>query len=110
MRAKIILFLTIVSYTSVFAQSFTITGRVIDNDTEEGVPFCNIYIDGKGIGTTSDFDGFYTLKLEQIYDSISVSALGYDNQRKTMLNQAEQTMNFRMFSTVGCDAAMTKPT
>lgn len=98
MRVKIILFLILVSSVSVFAQSFTITGRVVDNDTEEGVPFCNVFIEGKGIGATSDFDGFYTLKLNTLYDSISVSALGYTDSRKPMLNQKEQTINFRLFS------------
>ena len=84
--------------TTALAQPFTITGRVIDNDTEEGIPFCNIFIEGEGIGTTSDFDGYYTLVLEQYYDSLSVSALGYNNVKTTILRQATQTVNFSLYS------------
>ena len=79
MRANLIISLILLITSTAFAQTFTITGRVIDNDTEEGVPFCNIYIDGEGIGVVSDFDGYYTLTLEKFYDSLAVSALGYDN-------------------------------
>ena len=89
-------FLAIAS--SILAQPFTITGRVIDNDTEEGVPFCNIYIEGEGIGTTSDFDGYYTLILEQYYDLLSVSALGYENTTQSISKQATQTINFSLKS------------
>jgi hypothetical protein len=96
MKFKLIFFWLLIVQISAIAQSFTITGRVIDNDTEEGVPFCNIYIAGESIGTTSDFDGFYTLKLDKYFERITVSALGYAIQNQPMLNQAEQTIDFRL--------------
>lgn len=96
MKFKLIFFWLIAVQISAIAQSFTITGRVIDNDTEEGVPFCNVYIAGETIGTTTDFDGFYTLKLDKYFERITVSALGYTIQNQPMLNQAEQTLNFRL--------------
>ena len=96
MKLKLIFFWLIAVQISAIAQSFTITGRVIDNDTEEGVPFCNVYIAGETIGTTTDFDGFYTLKLDKYFERITVSALGYTIQNQPMLNQAEQSLNFRL--------------
>ena len=96
MKAKLIFYLLLMMPFAASAQLFTITGRVIDNDTEEGVPFCNIYIAGETIGTTSDFDGYYTFKLKKYFEIITVSALGYKLTSKPMANQAEQTMNFRL--------------
>jgi hypothetical protein len=98
MKFKLIFFWLFAVQFSVIAQSFTITGRVIDNDTEEGIPFCNVYIAGETIGTTTDFDGLYTFKLDKYFENITVSALGYELISKPMLNQAEQTMNFRLMS------------
>ncbi len=83
---------------SALAQPFVISGRIIDNDTEEGVPFCNVYIEGETIGVSTDFDGFYTLTLEKYFDKITISALGYEIQSKPILRQVTQTIDFRMVS------------
>lgn len=47
------------------AQQGALQGKVIDKDTKEPVPFANIILDNNGTrvgGTTSDFDGNYTIK------------------------------------------------
>ncbi|MEM1319177.1 MAG: DUF5686 family protein [Bacteroidota bacterium] len=80
------------------AQTVTITGQVIDNDTEEGVPFCNVYFEGTTIGTSSDVDGYYTLTTATPGDSLSVSAVGYRTMSKVMANGAEIKINFRLSS------------
>jgi outer membrane receptor protein involved in Fe transport len=49
----------------VFAQSGTLKGKVIDKETKEPIPFANIIVEMGGTragGTTSDFDGNYTIK------------------------------------------------
>ena len=49
----------------VFAQSGTLKGKVIDKETKEPVPFASIIVEMGGTqagGTTSDFDGNYTIK------------------------------------------------
>lgn len=49
----------------VFSQSGTLRGKVIDKDTKEPIPFVNIIVELGGTqagGTTSDFDGNYTIK------------------------------------------------
>ncbi len=45
-------------------QPCSISGRVVDNDTGEGLPFCNVYVDVQGTprGTQTDFDGLFTIK------------------------------------------------
>ena len=50
---------------SVFAQSGSLSGKVLDKDTKEPVPFVNIIIELGGTqagGASSDFDGKYTIK------------------------------------------------
>ena len=50
---------------SVFAQSGSLSGKVLDKDTKEPIPFVNIIIELGGTqsgGTSSDFDGKYTIK------------------------------------------------
>jgi hypothetical protein len=46
---------------SLFAQTVQIKGRVTDAETADGMPFVNVYFKGTSIGTTTDFDGYYTL-------------------------------------------------
>ncbi|MDY0101697.1 MAG: TonB-dependent receptor [Lentimicrobium sp.] len=50
---------------SVFAQSGSLSGKVIDKDTKEPIPFVNIIVELGGTqagGSSSDFDGKYTIK------------------------------------------------
>ena len=49
----------------VFSQSGTLKGKIIDKDTKEPIPFANIVVElggGQIGGSTSDFDGNYTIK------------------------------------------------
>ncbi|MGJ8548919.1 TonB-dependent receptor [Winogradskyella wichelsiae] len=66
-----------------FAQETgTITGKLTDKDfNNEPLPFANVIVKGTTIGTTSDFDGSYTLEnLETGSHTISYSFVGYDTQ------------------------------
>ncbi len=57
--------LVLIASLSVFSQSGTLRGKVIDKTTKEPIPFVNIIVELGGTqagGTTSDFDGNYTIK------------------------------------------------
>ncbi|PKP03083.1 MAG: hypothetical protein CVU14_02425 [Bacteroidetes bacterium HGW-Bacteroidetes-9] len=57
--------LVLIASLSVFSQSGTLKGKVIDKKTKEPIPFVNIIVELGGTqagGTTSDFDGNYTIK------------------------------------------------
>ncbi len=57
--------LVLIASLSVFSQSGTLKGKVIDKTTKEAIPFVNIIVELGGTqsgGTTSDFDGNYTIK------------------------------------------------
>ncbi|MFK7798307.1 MAG: DUF5686 family protein [Aureispira sp.] len=86
--------------TALYAQGITITGSVIDDDTEEAMPFCNVYVLGTNNGVTTDIDGNYTLLLQPDQgDSIATNSLGYNNVTKAIdKSKSEQVINFRMRS------------
>jgi TonB-linked SusC/RagA family outer membrane protein len=70
------------SFNNVFAQtSRIIKGHVVDQSTEEAIPFANIVeIDSKARfvnGTVSDINGNYVIKVANINDSIQISIIGY---------------------------------
>ena len=53
--------------TSTFAQTeVTITGKVIDDLSQEPIPFANVYLKGTTRGVTSDFDGKFLFKTERL--------------------------------------------
>ncbi|MGI9551735.1 MAG: TonB-dependent receptor, partial [Aurantibacter sp.] len=64
--------------TFAFAQT-TVTGTVVD-DSSEPVPGANIVIIGKAIGTTSDFDGNFTLETdEEPPFQLRITSIGYSD-------------------------------
>ncbi len=80
------------------AQGITVSGRVVDADTKEGLPFSSVYFEGTTIGTSTDIDGYYELSSETPYDSITVSAIGYDKVSKLIRGDTAQTINFFLSS------------
>ncbi len=60
----------------------SIKGQVLDKATKKPLPFVTIAIMDRNIGTISNFDGFFSLKLNPQYlnSSITVSHLGYKSQ------------------------------
>ena len=71
-------FLILLSFFSFFGLSAqtTITGKVTDTNTGESLIGATI-VYGKGMGTATDFDGNYSLELQQGERSIQVSYVGY---------------------------------
>lgn len=63
-------------------QTKTIKGRIVDNNTQAGIAYTNIGIEGTFYGTASDADGFFELKLPDEFQdqTLFVSAVGYENQ------------------------------
>jgi len=58
---------------------FVIKGRVIDKTNFDPLPYSSIYLAGKGIGTVSNNDGQFLLKLNSKYlkDTLSITCIGY---------------------------------
>lgn len=69
--------------TTLKAQNRTIKGKVIDAETAEGIPFANVYPkNNPSKGTTTDFEGYYSITYDQLEDSLVVSYIGYVTKLK----------------------------
>ncbi|MGK0307272.1 MAG: TonB-dependent receptor [Urechidicola sp.] len=74
------LFLLLLTTVFAFAQNKgTVTGKVLDLEmNDEPMPFANVYIKGTEIGSTTDFDGFYTINTLPGTYSLVFSFIGYE--------------------------------
>lgn len=70
------------------SQGIEIKGVVIDEDTGEPIPFCNIVSENKQYGAVSDFDGVFSLTLTEMPDvselQFIVSTILYDTANITI--------------------------
>ncbi len=104
----LLILLPILIITTVFSQSGTMKGVVIDKDTGEAIPFSNVvlYVDSIVYGGgTSDFDGKYiiepispgnyNLQITYLgYETIQVSEIQIKNEQKE-LDEYNQSLFFR---------------
>ncbi len=78
------------------AQPTTISGRVTDATTMDAIAFANVYFKGTTTGTTTDFNGFFSIVTEDATDSLTVSFVGYKASTKPVVKNEEQIINFRL--------------
>ena len=79
-RYIITLFLVLGSTLSALAQKeLTITGRVTDANGEEVIGASVIVKDSKGLGTITNFNGEYTIKVQE-YRTLQFSYIGFKTQ------------------------------
>ncbi len=70
--------------------NITLTGKVIDQETRETLPYVAIMVKGTNNGTLTNVDGYFTLiKVPSDTSTISVSYLGY-NKKEIFLNPESQ--------------------
>ncbi|KAA5827680.1 outer membrane beta-barrel protein [Algibacter amylolyticus] len=79
---KLLLVLTLLTTVFSYAQTGSIKGKLTDKEyNNEPLAFANVIVKGTTTGTTSDFDGFYTLNNLEAKDYILiVSFVGYQTQ------------------------------
>lgn len=61
-KLQLLMAMLVLLYTSAFAQTRTITGRVTD-EKGDAIPFASIKIKGSKIGTTADENGFFRINV-----------------------------------------------
>lgn len=80
MRTLLLLFFLMGSYIG-FSQ--TITGVVVDSETQMPLPGANVIETGTTHGTVTDFDGNFKLDVRSKSGSITISYIGYESERVT---------------------------
>lgn len=80
LRLSFFVLLCVTSQAWLSAQNTTVKGQVLDAETGEALPFVNVIFHNTRIGTTTDFDGMFTLSTAEKVDSVSISYIGYQKQ------------------------------
>lgn len=77
-----------------FAQNGTISGKIMDGEFNDVLPFANVAIKGTTIGSTSDFEGAYRMEVEPGTYTLTFSFLGYTTQEITgVVVEGNQTVS-----------------
>jgi outer membrane receptor for ferrienterochelin and colicins len=79
--AKKVSFCALLIFSAVnilYGQTRTVTGSVLDSETQEPLPFANVSVKGTTNGVTTDGQGYFSLSLSSIENSmLIVSFMGY---------------------------------
>ena len=62
---------------SVYAQTRTITGKVVSSDDNTPIPGASVIVKGTTLGTVTNIDGDYTLSVPQTSNALMFSFVGY---------------------------------
>lgn len=75
-------FLLVLLYIGAVANAQELKGVLKDADTNDGIPFVNVGVIGKNIGTVSAEDGHFTITISAGHesDTLRISTLGYANR------------------------------
>ena len=77
-----LLFLLLSSFTVMLsAQNLQLSGVVLDANTADPLPGVNVLVQGKNLGTATDFDGNFQLEGLSQGDVVLISYLGYTTYR-----------------------------
>lgn len=92
-------------------QRTIVSGKVTDAQTGEAMPYVNISFVGTKSGTTTDFNGRYTLETYYASDSLRASFIGYKAQTKGVKTDQSQTINFALeLSSIALEVAEVRAT
>jgi len=89
----IILFIGVTSIDTL-AQRTDISGKVTDANDNTALPGVNILVPGTTIGTTTDFDGNYTISVPNDADSLTFRFIGYI--QRTVAIDGRTTINIAL--------------
>ena len=63
-RTIYILVGALLAASSILAQTGELSGKVLDKEYNDVLPFANVVVNGTSAGTTTDFEGNYSIKIE----------------------------------------------
>ncbi len=89
------------------AQKTVVSGKVIDAETKEPLPFSPVMFVGTKSGAQTDLDGNYQIETYYSSDSLRVMVLGYNPQSKKVKQGATSVINFEMIAASNQTAEVT---
>jgi TonB-dependent starch-binding outer membrane protein SusC len=91
-KLAVLLLLCFYSFV-VHAQQRTVTGKIFDGSSGEGIPFVNVAIKGTTTGVITDIDGAFAITIRSSEDILVFSFVGYTKQEITVRNQSNIIVN-----------------
>ncbi len=92
MNKNIFILLYLFISTTAGAQ-YSLTGKIIDAKTQEGLPGVNVIIENTHLGTVTDFNGYFKLEnIPQKHIQLIFTYEGYQTEKRT-LNFDQKTKN-----------------
>lgn len=80
MKKIILMIVAMVSVYNIWAQDRTVTGSVKGGDIDETLPQVNILVVGTSVGTVTEIDGTFSIKVPSGSDSLVFKYVGYQDQ------------------------------
>ena len=77
-------------------QSTTVTGRVLDGESGEALPFVTVSFNGSNIGTMTDHLGSFSLTTDTRVSRINISFLGYQSQSIAIQKEVAQKIDIAL--------------
>jgi hypothetical protein len=95
---------------SLFAQKTVISGKVIDSETNEAIPYVNIGFLHSLVGTISEMDGSFYLSTTKATDTLLVSSVGYELVRLPIVKGTTQVFEVKLVpSSITLEAVIVRP-
>lgn len=83
LRQSISILIFLFSFFILQAQTGKVTGKILDGEFNDVLAFANVIVKDSQKGTTSDFDGVYSLELEPGIYTLVYSFIGYETKAIT---------------------------
>ncbi len=96
LRTVIPLFICLAIPSLSWAQTTKVSGRIFDSESKEPLPFVNVLFKGTKIGTSSDFDGNFSVSTTENVDSILFSYIGYIPKSKSVKKGQSQEIKVEL--------------
>ena len=78
-----------------------VTGRVMDGESGESLPYVSILFVGTSAGTTTDFDGLFELSTFEKVDSIQIQYIGYKIANILIKRSVSQEIEVNLYPDAG---------
>lgn len=93
---RILLLLLLVMPVIGFSQITKVKGVVVDAQTQEPLPFVNVFFQGTNIGTVTNMEGHYSIETKFPTDVLIAEYLGYEDGEIKVKKDDKQVINFAL--------------
>lgn len=83
-----------------YAQKTEVSGIVIDAKNGDTLPFVNVFFIGTKIGTTTDYDGKFSIDTYYASDTLAASFVGYKISKLKIKKDVKQEVVFKLESSI----------